>query len=74
MHLVHFAFLVATLCLAAWAGAEWRRLRPHAREDAGDRGTNGSTLALIGTMVAALAAFVIVAMWAPQWILSPCHS
>jgi hypothetical protein len=73
MHLVHFAFLVAALVTVAMAVAQHRALRPHAREDAGDPATNHSGLALVGILVAALSAFIILALWAPQWILSPCN-
>ena len=73
MHLVHFAFLVLTLIAFAVSLAQWRRFDAHQREDAGDVATTASTLGAIGTLVAALSALVIVAMWAPQWILSPCH-
>ena len=74
MHLVHIVFLAAVLVILALAAAERRRFVPNVREDAGDRATYGSMLGTMAVLIAALSALVIVALWAPQWILSPCHS
>jgi hypothetical protein len=70
-HFVHPAFLVLTLATVAMAWRNWRPLQ--AREDSGDPATASAFIALLATLVGALSALVIVAMWLPQWFLSPCH-
>jgi hypothetical protein len=70
-HFVHAAFLLATLMTLAMAWSRWRV--PASRADAGDALGNSSFIAAMATLAAALSALVIVAMWMPQWVLSPCH-
>jgi hypothetical protein len=70
-HFVHFAFLVLTLLTM---GMAWRnRGGPSLRADSGDPATARSFVAMLATLVAALSALAIAAMWLPQWMLSPCH-
>jgi hypothetical protein len=68
-HAVHALFLVATL--ATLAGALRAR---HAPNHASNGTHRHEFLALVGVLTAALCAAVIVAMWVPQWVLSPCFA
>lgn len=72
LHAVHLAFLVATLACAwlAWPGA-----RPALRAMRNDEG--GSTqrhdlFAVLGFLMGLFSAAIVVALWIPQWVLSPC--
>jgi hypothetical protein len=72
LQLVHLAFLVACLAtlIPAWPGA----MRP-ALPDAGVPGDNRDRhhfMSVVSLMVGSLSALVIVALWIPQWVLSPC--
>jgi hypothetical protein len=70
-HGVHLVFLLLTLA-TIWM-AQGNPPRPGVRADSGDRATARSFVATMAILVGALSALVIVAMWVPQWILSPCH-
>jgi hypothetical protein len=71
-HFVHLGFLLLTLATAWMAWTQWHG--GSAREDAGDRATLRSFVAAIAALTALLSAAVIVAMWIPQWMLSPCFA
>ena len=74
LHGVPLAFVAATLFLTAMAWGEARRLAggapPHL--DADRRALRRYFLACVATGLGALSSLAIVAMWLPQWVLSPC--
>lgn len=70
-HGVHLVFLLATIGLGFAAWVEWRGAVVVGREDAAF--ANRNFLALVGVLSAAFSALVIVALWLPQWVLSPCY-
>jgi hypothetical protein len=72
-HAVHAAFLVAVLAtlIPSW---RWHRLaNTGSTRIEGESRTRIAFSALIGLLVGILSAAVIVAMWIPQWVLSPCY-
>ena len=70
LHATHFVFLVLTLLTLL---PEVRLLRPVAHTvHTGGSHDRQVMLSLTALFVAALSALVIVAMWATNWILSPC--
>ena len=73
-HGVHAVFLALAIATAFFAWTEsraaLREVRP-ARE-AGFSVQRHDVLAICGLAVAVLSATVIVALWIPQWVLSPC--
>lgn len=74
LQLVHLVFLVAALAtiVPPWAGA----MRPPVA-DAGRPGDNHDRdhfMCVVAVMVGSLSALVIVALWIPQWVLSPCFA
>ena len=74
LQLVHAAFLVATLAtlVPAWPGA----MRPKVADRAlpGDTHDRHHFMSVVSLMVASLSALIIVALWIPQWVLSPCFA
>ena len=78
LHGVPLVFMAVTLLFTAMAWGEARRLRrdglgaPHA--DADTRALRRYFVACAATGVGALSTLAIVAMWIPQWVLSPCAS
>jgi len=66
VHLVHFAFLAATIAAAIFASAAWRGTM---RADALAR---KRFLAGVATAAATLSAVTIAAMWMAAWMISPC--
>jgi hypothetical protein len=70
-HAVHLIFLLLTLA-TLWM-AQGNPPRAGVREDSGDPATARSFVSTLAMLVGALSALVIVAMWVPQWMLSPCH-
>jgi hypothetical protein len=72
LHLVHAAFLAATVLTLL---PEVRLLRPIAHTvDIGGSQDRQVMLAIVALMVGALSALVIVAMWVTNWMLSPCYA
>ena len=78
MHAVPAAFGAVSLVLTLMAAAEARRLH---RAGAAEPHVDGDTRALrryfvawMASGVGALSTLAIVAMWMPQWMLSPCTS
>ena len=70
LHAVHAAFLVAVLATAV---SPSRRLDPDAPPTLQvEEHERRNFFALVGVLTAALSALVIVAMWIPQWFISPC--
>ena len=65
------------MTLLAWR--TWRRLRGPAdgdkavtESDSGHAGSRPRFVALLSTLVGALASLVIAALWLPLWVLPPC--
>ena len=71
--LVFFA-ASATLTLLAWSHARRLRQAPMPPVDADRRALRPYFLACVAIGVGALSSLAIVALWIPQWVLSPCAS
>ena len=70
MHAVHFVFLVAA---AAATFLAWQGLHATARAGAHDEArARRRFLAGLALATGAFSTLVIVALWAPNWVLSPC--
>jgi hypothetical protein len=69
-HGVHLAFLLATVALTVLAWTEWRAMARAVQEDA--RVARPVFVAMVGTLAGAYSCLVILALWIPQWMLSPC--
>jgi hypothetical protein len=77
LHAVPLLFVALTLLLSAMAWAEARRqqrLLPNTIPDADGAHVGHLLFAWLGVASGALSSLVIVAMWIPQWVLSPCAS
>jgi hypothetical protein len=66
VHALHFVFLAATVAAAIVAFAQWRRTQ------SADTRVRNRFLAALATASALLSTLVIVAMWIPVWMISPC--
>jgi hydrogenase-4 membrane subunit HyfE len=67
---VNVAVLAVCLFLT-WLAARNLRARPRAaRGDAASE--SGRFLALVATLAGLLSSLVVLAMWFPNWVLSPC--
>jgi hypothetical protein len=71
-HLVHAGFLAAVLGLTALAWPSARSGLAALRESSGFSVHRHDMMAVSAVAVGALSAAIIVAMWIPQWVLSPC--
>lgn len=74
LHGVHAAFLVAVLACAVHI---WPRARPvigHLRNDEGGSVQRADLMAILAFSMALFCAAVVVSLWIPQWILSPCYA
>jgi len=69
-HAVHTAFLVAIVITAVPAWAAARVLASHEKTSREGR----PMLAVVASLVALLSIVIVVALWIPQWVLSPCFS
>jgi len=74
-HLVSAASLAACIWMSWGAWRNWRTAKAEQGPDAGD--TDGAQdrrffLAPVALTVGALSSLVVLAMWFPQWVLSPC--
>jgi hypothetical protein len=74
LQLVHLVFLVGALAtlVPAWPGA-MRRKMPEAAMP-GDTHDRHHFMSVVSLMVGSLSALIIVALWIPQWVLSPCFA
>jgi hypothetical protein len=74
LHGVPLLFVAAILAFTVMAWRQARRqagaVAPHV--DADRRALRGYFLACVAAGIGALSALAIVAMWVPQWVLSPC--
>jgi hypothetical protein len=72
-HFVHGAFLLATIATLVPA---WRAYRIAGGDSiaAGASAPRAAVLAQTALLAGALSAAMIVAMWIPQWVLSPCFA
>ena len=72
LHLPHALLLAATVVATLLAWTAWRRI------ESGDdgRGVLSRRRLLAGVAVAssAFSSLVIVALWIPAWLLSPCYA
>ena len=74
---VPLVFVALTLLLTALAWTELRRLRGEhvdASVDTDAQALRRYFVARVAVWSGALSSLVIVAMWVPQWVLSPCLS
>jgi hypothetical protein len=71
VHLVFFLGALATL-VPAWPGA----MRPRVPDRAlpGDNHDRHHFTSMVSLWLGALSALVILAMWIPNWVLSPCFA
>ena len=76
LHGVPLVFVMVTIALTVMAWTEARRLRgdPVPHLDADRRALRRYFLACVAAGLGALSTLVIVALWVPQWVLSPCAS
>ena len=74
LQVVHLVFLLAALAtlVPAWAGATRRPVRDAALP--GDNHDREHFLCVLALMVGSLSSLIIVALWIPQWVLSPCFA
>lgn len=76
LHLIPLLFFSVVVLLTAMAFMQVRRLRnegvasPHL--DGDERGLRRYFVARVAVWSGSLSALVIVALWIPQWVLSPC--
>ena len=72
MHATHFVFLVAvaTATLLAWQALRGSLAGPESAEVHARR----RFLAALATASGAFCTLVVIALWAPTWILSPCFA
>jgi hypothetical protein len=70
-HAVHGAFFVACTMAAVGAFQLWRATRPAAADEPMAR---RHFLAGVATASATVSSLAILAMWLPNWMLSPCFS
>jgi hypothetical protein len=70
LHAVHLPFALATAVATLLAWQRWRETA--AASAAGDANARSHFMAGMAIGVAALSLLVIVTMWAPTWLLSPC--
>ena len=73
-HAVHAIFLVATLAATFLAWTTARAALPALREGAGFSVHRHDMMATCALALGLLSAAVIVALWIPQWVLSPCFA
>jgi hypothetical protein len=71
-HVVHGIFLAAVLVATALAWTTARSGFAMSREAAGFSTHRHDVMALSALALGVLSAAIIVAMWIPQWVLSPC--
>lgn len=72
MHVVHLALLLVVVASTALAAQLWRATRP-AASSTHERDVR-HFLAGLATASGAFSAVVIVAMWYPSWVISPCFN
>jgi hypothetical protein len=74
LQVVHAFFLACALLtlVPAWPGA----MRPRVPDAAlpGDSHDRHHFMSVLSLMVGSLSALIIVALWIPQWVLSPCFA
>src|SRR5438105_2155337 len=70
LHGVHVVFLSAVVVATIGAWQRWRETRSHGRWT--KRVAGRHFLAGMAVASGALSALVVLAMWIPNWMLSPC--
>jgi hypothetical protein len=71
LHASHALFLALAVVAAVTAWRRWLQTAP-APVSNGENNVQRHFLAGIATIVAALSAAAIAAMWLPTWLISPC--
>ena len=71
IHLSHLIFLLIVSSIALAAGGAWSRTRGGATM-ASEHVRQAHFLAGVATIVAALSALTVIAMWIPTWMVSAC--
>ena len=71
MHAVHFGFAALTLAATIMAVTLWRET---ARAPAGPSNARRHFLAGLAVASGAFSTLVILALWIPNWMLSPCFN
>ena len=71
IHLSHLIFLLIVSSIALAAGGAWLRTRGGATM-ASEHVRQAHFLAGVATIVAALSALAVIAMWIPTWMVSAC--
>ena len=74
LHLLPPGFAAVTLAFTALAWIELRRQAREPHADADPAGHRAHFVAQVAVWSSALSTLAIVAMWVPQWWLSPCTS
>jgi len=75
IHWVHLAFFLAAVMATVPAWADARQYRATMTPgDAGEAGGRPRMMAVTAALSGTFSAFVILALWAPQWILSACFA
>ena len=74
LQVVHLVFLLGALAtlVPAWHGAMRRRVPDRAMP--GDNHDRHHFMSVVSLMTGSFSALVIVALWIPQWVLSPCFA
>ncbi|MFC0398776.1 hypothetical protein [Paraburkholderia rhizosphaerae] len=73
LHVVSIAAILFSVAAALLAYRCWRESSPRYRASYVPRGARSAFLSLMAAIVAALCAVVQLAMYFPQWLLSPCQ-
>jgi hypothetical protein len=71
-NLVSAAILLLCLWFTLQAWRNWAGQGSDAQAPDDGARENGRFIALVAALVGALSCLVVLAMWFPQWILSPC--
>jgi hypothetical protein len=72
VHAAHLLFALATIAVSLPAWLNFTRDVGHPKGDEGAIGDRPRFLAMCGAFVGLLSLGVILAMWYPTWVLSPC--
>lgn len=74
LHMVSAVILVVCLLLTWQAWRNWYRQGALEGRPSDDPATNSRFVALVAALVGSLSSLVVLAMWFPNWVLSPCLS
>jgi uncharacterized membrane protein YidH (DUF202 family) len=74
LSVVSVLILVACLAMTFVAWRNWYRSGALEGRPSDDAAASTRFVALVSAMVGTLSSLVVVAMWFPQWVLSPCYN